>query len=370
MRVLIVEPAGRLWGSERALLDLIRAAKDLDIAVCCPPNTPLQRELENINTAVFPYFIADLHQKSRCQRLRAAFGVFKACRAFRPDVIHVNQAGAYRVVLPAASLLDLSIVCHVRIFDDAPYLAKRIPSPQRLTAIIAISGAVEEEIRGFRNLNRIPVHVIYDAYAPTNDAGMSAPAAPRPDGIACVGRIVPIKGVDVLVKALATGTVQAHISQCYIAGSGPESYVNELHAISAASPSVRITWLGVVDDVRTLLQNCRILVCPSHREPLGRVVFEAWDAGCVPVVFRGSGGAAEIVTACGGGIVYDDQTAESLANAIARAQQLSDSQCIQLAESGRRWMRSYCNPEHFGRAISHVLKSAVRQQGHEDSKSP
>lgn len=362
MRVLIVEPAGRLWGSERALLDLIGAAKDLDIAVCCPPDSPLQRVLEQAGTPVFPYFIADLHQKSRWQRLRAAFGVLRASRAFRSNIIHVNQAGAYRVVLPAARLLGLPIVCHVRIFDDALYLAQRVRSPQRLVAIIAISGAIEEELRRFRNLDGIPVHLIYDAYAPANDADTAAMAEPRPAEIACVGRIAPIKGIDVLVKALATCTVPGDAPQCYIAGSGPESYVNELRALSAASPSVRITWLGAVDDVLALLRRCRVLVCPSHLEPLGRVVLEAWDAGCVPVVFRGSGGAAEIVTASGGGIVYECQTAESLANAIGRALELSDSQCVQLVERGRRWMTNHCNLESFGRAIGSVFQSAVRRQ--------
>jgi glycosyltransferase involved in cell wall biosynthesis len=367
-RVLIVEPAGRLWGSERALLDLIGAAKDLDIAVCCPPDSPLQQALEKAGTPVFPHFIVDLHQKSRWQRLRAAVGVFRAIRAFRPNVIHVNQAGAYRVVLPAATLLDLPIVCHVRIFDDAFYLAQRVPNPQRLVAIIAISGAVEKEIRRFRKLERIPVHLIYDGYARANDAGTPAVPEPRAE-IACVGRIAPIKGVDVLIKALATGMLPANAPRCHIAGSGPESYVKELRALIAKNPSVRITWLGTVDNVLALLRRCRVLVCPSHLEPLGRVVLEAWDAGCIPVVFRGSGGAAEIVSASRGGIIYDRQTPQSLADAITRALQLSDRQCVEIVEKGRHWMVDHCNPETFGRAISRVLETSVRRQDYATSKA-
>ncbi|MBU6297930.1 MAG: glycosyltransferase family 4 protein [Alphaproteobacteria bacterium] len=368
-RVLVIEPAGQLWGSERALIDLIESVSDIEIAVCCPPGTPLLALLQKRNVKTFPYLIAELHRKSRWRRLQAAFGVMRACRAFKPGVLHVNQAGAYRMTSLAARLLGLSIVCHVRIFDDAPHLAQRTPSPQRLVAIIAISGAVQEEIRRFRNLDHIPVHLIYDAYAPVNGTEMSAIAAPRLAGIACVGRIVPIKGVDILIKALATGTVPADGPQCYIAGSGPESYVSELRTLSAASPSVQITWLGVVDDVFSLLRSCRVLVCPSHREPLGRVVLEAWDAGCVPVVYRGSGGAAEIVTASGGGIVYDDQTAESLADAIARALRLSDGQSLQLVENGRHWMTDYCNQEQFGRTIGCVFESAVRRKSYAVSKA-
>jgi hypothetical protein len=43
--------------------------------------------------------------------------------------------------------------------------------------------------------------------------------------------------------------------------------------------------------------TCSMPVCPSHMELLGRVIFEAWDVGAVPVAFSGSGGAAEIVAA-------------------------------------------------------------------------
>ena len=103
MRVLIVEPAGELWGSERALLDLIDSAKDLEIAVCCPPSTPLCAELVRRDVRIAPYFVAGLHQKSRWRRAQAALGVIRACMTFRPDVVHLNQSGAYRVALPAAT---------------------------------------------------------------------------------------------------------------------------------------------------------------------------------------------------------------------------------------------------------------------------
>jgi glycosyltransferase involved in cell wall biosynthesis len=350
-RVLIIEPAGGLWGSERALLDLIEAAPDLEVAVCCPPGTPLVTELSRLDVRVFPWFVERLHEKSRWRRAHAALGMLRACLAFRPDVIHINQSGAFRVALPAAVLTGLPIVCHVRIFEDAAYLAACRPDPRRLKAIIAISGAVEKEIRGFAALDRIPVRRIYDAYVRTP----STPSAPKLQSrIACVGRVTPIKGQDLLVSAMATALTKPD-AECLIIGEGPAHFVAPL---KAASPS-SVDWRGFLADVLSLLRTCGVLACPSHREPLGRVIFEAWDAGAVPVVFAGSGGAAEIVEAADGGVIYDEQSALSLAEALARAISLEQSEVDRLIANGRAWMSANCAPAPYGQEISKVIAEAA-----------
>ncbi|HEV2136881.1 MAG TPA: glycosyltransferase family 4 protein [Terracidiphilus sp.] len=358
MRVLIIDPAGGLWGSERALLDLIGALEGIDIAVCCPPDTPLQETLEKSGTPVFPLFIADLHQRSRMQRLRAALGVFRACRAFRPNVVYVNQAGAYRVVLQAACLLDLPIVCHVRIFEDADYLARRKPTARRLRGLIAISGAIEEEIRRDNRLDGIPVYKIYDGYALGCCEPIQAKNAQTPPRIAFVGRIVPIKGVDILMKALAIEKVFSESTECLICGDGSKQYLEHLQGINRANEHVRISWLGYVKNAAVLLRTCKVLACPSNREPLGRVILEAWEAGCVPVVFSGAGGSAEIIAAAGGGIIYEEQTPECLAHALVEAMALDHAERERLIENGRAWMKQHCAPEPYGRAVAAVLEEA------------
>src|SRR5262249_23506337 len=149
---------------------------------------------------VYPYFVYSLHEKSRWHRLQAATGVLRACLEFRPDIIYLNQSGYYRVVLPAAVLLNLPIVAHVRIFEDVAYLARRHPSPRRLRGLIAISLAIEEAIRRSPELKAISLHRIYDAYAPSPQPRLQFRMATR---VACVGRLVPIKGQDILVDAMS-----------------------------------------------------------------------------------------------------------------------------------------------------------------------
>jgi glycosyltransferase involved in cell wall biosynthesis len=360
-RALVIEASGNLWGSERALLDLLRVVPMLEVAVCCPPQMPLNGELEKLHIRTLPYYVYGLHEKSKRYRLQAAAGVVRACLEFRPDVIYLNQCGCYKVALPAATLLDLPIVAHVRIFEDAAYLARRNPGPRRLRGIIAISSAVEAEIRRFRQLDSIQLHRIYDAYAPGVPALQNLPPQERVvNRVACVGRLVPVKGQDVLVGALCMLNDFEGGLECLFVGDGEGSFVQELRRIAShgnAASSIR--WLGFVGDVLSKLQTCSVLVCPSHSEPLGRVIFEGWDAGALPIVFAGSGGAAEVVAAADGGILYDEQTPQSLAMALRKALELDGERRNKLVHNGRLWMSANCNSESYGETVSSILTNAA-----------
>ncbi|MDB5440508.1 MAG: glycosyltransferase [Caulobacteraceae bacterium] len=355
-RVLVIEPAGNLWGSERALLDLLSSLDSFEAAVCCPPNTPLAVELARRGVQVLPFFIADLHLKSRWERARAAIGVWRACRRFRPDLIYLNQAGAYRVCLPAAGLLGLPIVAHVRIFEDAAYLARQSPAPRRLRALIAISGAIDQALADCSGLAALPRRTVYDAYVPEGPPSAAADHSAR--RIACIGRITPIKGQDLLIEALALALPGLDGCDCVIAGDGDPNLVASWRRRSEASP-IPIEWTGPLRDVRPLLARSAILACPSRREPLGRVIFEAWDAGLVPVVFGASGGAAEIVGAAGGGIICAQETSQALAEGLAQAVALTPAAAQRLVEAGRDWMAAHTSPQTYGRAIEAIFHEAV-----------
>jgi len=362
-RVLVIEASGNLWGSERSLLDLLRGRPNLQVAICCPPETPLMGELEKLHIRMLPYYVYGLHEKSKWQRLRAAMGVLRACLEFRPDVIHLNQSGSYRVVLAAATLLNLPIVAHIRIFEDVAYLASQSPSPRRLRGLIAISLAVETEIRRFKTLEPIRIHRIYDAYAFSPRSLSSAGNTLK--RVACVGRLVPIKGQDVLINALGFLKEFEGGVECLMVGDGEREFVQELKQIASnRDVASSIQWLGFVSEVVPLLRTCSVLACPSHREPLGRVIFEAWDAGAVPVVFAGSGGAAEIVAAVQGGILYEEQKPKSLARALRDALRLDHEQRTRFVNNGRSWMAKNCNPESYTKAISTILSSASESDGY------
>lgn len=350
--MLTIEPSGNLWGSERALIDLIGSSPELDLAVCCPDGTPLVAELRARGVRVFPYLLPDLHRGPRRRRLAAALGVLRAALAFRPGALHLNQAGCYRIALPAATLLNLPMFAHVRIFEDAGYLARQTPSPKRLAGVIAISDAVAAELDAHPALRPVPTHTIYDAYA---EAPPPRGVERRPDRIVCVGRITPIKGQDVLLRALPL----LEGAECWMAGTGEGPFMDELTSLPGAAQA---RWMGFVPEVMPILASASVLACPSHREPLGRVILEAWDAGCVPVVYAGSGGAAEIVRASGGGVLYDAQEPACLAAALGSVLAMTPAARAELAARGRAWSRRNCSPAAYGLAMAAVLGSRRGQE--------
>jgi glycosyltransferase involved in cell wall biosynthesis len=241
------------------------------------------------------------------------------------------------------------MVCHVRIFEDAAYLAACRPRPSQLKAIIAISRAIEDELARFEALSAIRVARIYDAYV--SDEGEATLPGKRDPKIVCVGRIVPIKGQDVLVRAMQQKDIMRADVECLIAGDGLPEYVSELQAIGGD----RVRWLGFLSRPSALLAQCTILACPSHREPLGRVIFEAWSAGAIPVVYAGSGGAAEVVSASGGGVVYTEQTPRGLAEGLTTALNLPRQEAARMIANGRAWLDQNCAPRPYGEAVAEVL---------------
>jgi glycosyltransferase involved in cell wall biosynthesis len=362
IRVLVVELAGSLWGSERALLDLIKHLSQMEVAVCCPPERPIIRELENLSVHILPYYVFETHKKSGWHRLWAAIGVLRACIEFQPDVIYLNQVGAYKVALPAATLMNLPVVSHVRMHGDVDHIAKLKPNPNRLRALIAISKAIEQEIKQIDELKSIKTCHVYDLYAPfiTHSYQSLITTTKNRNCIACIGRIEPTKGQNILINSLSLPGIFNRKVELLIAGTGEEHYLQELKQYESKLRDCgnSIRWLGTQYNVLPLLQMCSVLAVPSYREGLGRVIFEAWDAGTFPVVFAGAGGAAEIVAACKGGILYSEQTPECLGHALHMALELDTDAVARFVTNGRLWLAKNCDPENYSSVISRILLGA------------
>ncbi len=122
--------------------------------------------------------------------------------------------------------------------------------------------------------------------------------APRtPPVILVAARLVPIKGVDVALAALAHVRTPARL---VIAGDGPERAKLAALAAAAGGPG-RVELLGEVDTRRRdeLLREASVVAVPSRPTPGGRtegtpaIALEALAAG-VPVVASATGGLGEL----------------------------------------------------------------------------
>jgi glycosyltransferase involved in cell wall biosynthesis len=137
--------------------------------------------------------------------------------------------------------------------------------------------------------------------------------APRPRGerLLTIARLLPYKRVDLVIRAadrLGLGLD--------IVGDGPA--LDALRAIA----SDRVTFHRSVSEVELieLLEGCRA-VCVAGEEDFGIVPVEAQAAG-KPVVAYAAGGALETITPGVTGVLFDEQTEDSLVAAIAACEEV------------------------------------------------
>ena len=115
----------------------------------------------------------------------------------------------------------------------------------------------------------------------------------RPEGaLLFVGRLSEEKGLDVLLRALASSRAPKQLT-LDVAGDGP--CADQWKALSTSfGLEGRVRWLGMRRDIPELLAQTQMLVLPSLREGLPLAVLEA--ASCeVPVLASRVGGVPEAV---------------------------------------------------------------------------
>lgn len=163
--------------------------------------------------------------------------------------------------------------------------------------------------------------------------------APERADIIYVGQIIPEKGVDVLLDAIALAVADMPWVTANIVGRldgwvSPR-YVGYIEALQrrAEAPDLknRVQFLGWREDVLELMAAARLHCCPSlpeQREGFGIVVVEAKSAGIPSVVFA-TGALPELVEHRVDGWVCHEFTAPALAGGLRHF--LSDPERLEAA---------------------------------------
>jgi D-inositol-3-phosphate glycosyltransferase len=161
---------------------------------------------------------------------------------------------------------------------------------------------------------------------------------PSPDGhsdLLFVGRVDPIKGLDILIDAMRK---IKHGVKLTIIG-GPSKGEKNLEDIKAYAHNLRISFLGRVahKDLSPYYQNAGIVIVPSYYESFGLVGLEAM-ASARPVIGFNDTGLAETIGSDAGLLV--PRNATTLANAIIKL--LHDPNLrYQMGFNGRKKVLAY-----------------------------
>jgi glycosyltransferase involved in cell wall biosynthesis len=340
----------QMGGAERLIAALVSAFPDAPIYTSA---TDYQR------LKVFPQLLNKDIRNSWMQHLPGIERHFKALfplypfafRSFTPvdaDVALVSSSGFSKWIRVADSAKTICY-CYTppRFFwypDD--YLERELKNPalrkgaaallrilrdwdyqcaQRMDRFIVVSRYIQNRVAECYGRESTVI------YPPVNVDRFS-PEAKFGDYYLVLARLVGYRRIDVAVRAF-----NQLGEKLVIVGDGPDRAYLE----SLAGPNV--SFLGHVSDqeAKQYLENCRALVFPGL-EDFGTVSLEALAAGR-PVIAFGAGIALETLEPGVTAELFEEQTPESLAEAVLRSQKIAwDSRTIRekvLGFSRERFLR-------------------------------
>lgn len=257
---------------------------------------------------------------------------------FRPDVVQVEEDPSLRVSAVVTRLARQLNIPAVAFANEG--LARKLPLMARLRRRRTLSRA-----SGIVGTNAVAAGLIrleYPGLAWTSipQLGLPVPRAlavePHPPlAIGFVGRLVPEKGLDVLLRACVRLFGGWTLT---VAGTGPAQEALEALAERLGIAS-RVTWLGAIPraELTELWPRLDCLVAPSRTtarwvETYPIQVLEAMGYG-VTVVTSDSGALPEAVA--GAGLVFREDHPDGLTEVLARL--IGDAALRErLAAEGRR----------------------------------
>lgn len=217
--------------------------------------------------------------------------------------------------------------------------------------VVAVSHALAQDAQTVltrRDVKVIPLPVVWeeqDLVPVPEDGALNILAA---------GRLVPIKGFDVLVRAIALVKKQCPTVRLTICGEGPERAKLE-GLINALDLQDNVELVGYVPCIRPWLDACRMFVLSSYAESYGAVLVEALAAGRQIVSTRCTPALHDLMQApwVGEAVSVGDPCA--LADAIVRLHGAPAPSCEKLAESVRSFHLAH-GGEHYLSLLASGLK--------------
>ena len=268
----------------------------------------------------------------------AAIAFSRMMESARPQLVHFHFVRAYSPLIAIARAAGARVILHDHItlgqpvhpdYPRRPAVASLLVRGYKRARAAALNGFVDRRIAVSRfvadsvrasefvtedKLTVIENGIELSRFGAADGASLRAElrAGEGRKVVACVSRLAPEKGIDVLIRAMAKVGRDAIL---VLAGDGPD-----LEACRALAASLgladHVRFLGLRDDVERVYAAADVVVMPSlWDEAFGLVVVEAMAAGRALVV-TASGAMPEIVGPHGFVVPKYDEVA--MAGAIGR----------------------------------------------------
>jgi glycosyltransferase involved in cell wall biosynthesis len=262
---------------------------------------------------------------------RALAALVRLIRAFRPHIIHTHTSKAGlvgRAAAIASSRAKRAHTFHGNVFDGyfSPMMSRGILAIERALgartdAVVALSPAQREELLERRIAPPSRIHIVPLGVELGRFEGIDRAIARERLGIphdqpviVAVGRMVPIKRLDRMLRAISIVVAAKPEAHLYLIGGGPDR--ESLEALTRQLDLVRnVTFVGWSSETQDWYGAAHVVALSSAREGTPLALIEAAAAGR-PVVATSVGGVPDVVQHGSTGIVVPDGDEVALAQGL------------------------------------------------------
>jgi glycosyltransferase involved in cell wall biosynthesis len=316
-RVLHVQKVAGISGSEAHLLSLLPRLRergwDVRLLMLHENEAGAWRFAHALQDRGVPM---DAVAISRDVDPRAFAGLVRYLSDERPQILHTHlvHADAYGQI--AGTLARVPIRMSTKHgfneFRESRTFALADRAVASLAHVhIAISQGLAHYLAETEGFDEDSFEIVHYGIAPRGEAKPYAGSEPR---LLCVGRLIPIKGHIVLLRAFAAARKLVPGLRLDVAGRGPlEPALRALARELEVADAVR--FLGQVTPIQGAIEDAAIVVVPSMGEGFGMVALEAMERSR-PVIAAAIGGLGELVVHGETGLLVEPGVAEPLERAI------------------------------------------------------
>lgn len=360
MRILQVVPQIGLEASGpsysvRALCEAVaRQGADVTLHVLRMGNTP---EVEGVRVVLH-----DVRPR-QAQRLGPSPTLCRslAADAVSADILHTHSLWMLPNVYPARAVRDTR--------------CRLVVSPRGTFSPVALSRSPWMKPAFYGLLQRDVIELASCLHATSDQEadqiralGIRTPIAVIPNGIELpeardrfrspghrrrllfLGRLHPIKGVDLLLQAWCTLQSRFPDWELRIVGPDERGYGAQMAALAAELGAERVSFPGPAfgDAKWQEYADADLFVLPTHSENFGMAVVEALASGLPAVVSKGAPWHQLDEQRCGWWI---DVGVEALADCLLRVLALPEATLDEMGARGRDWARDHFGWDRIGRMM-------------------
>jgi len=258
----------------------------------------------------------------RFTAIPVAGSVLAFLRRFRPDVVHWHELSNAWLMLRALIRAPVKVVTihSARFIRHSRHFLGRFSNRLQADAVLTTGQDRRQTVLSFSK------RLVYTISSGVDEQIFRPRQRPESAGldILCPCRLVPVKGVEFLLRALPGVLKRFPEARTQIAGSG--RLLNHLKGMTEELGITRnVRFLGQIPYERmpVLYQEADIVVMPSLVEATSLACLEAMASGCAVVATR-VGGLAELIEDGVDGLLVEPKNPQQIADAVCKLLQDAD----------------------------------------------